>query len=413
MFDPTFGNAALSKQLKKGDFLKTSALKDEAFKQSIIVQAVARAKTGFLSLPLDTNDLAGRTIYQVNDLPSDLVLRKAAQNIRRITGAKQGSRMEIVRRLKLLCEEGMAFTVAKLDIKNFYSSIDQDVLSQQIQRRLVTAPSTRSVLTSFLSQCKHNAIRGLPPGLAVSAELSEFYMQDFDRQMREALGAHYFARYVDDIILVLPELDGTKNLRKQVERMLPEGLKLNVGKTKMFQFGDALVKSPDLEHSFEYLGYKFSVFECQRHKDRRPHDRRVELDIAESKVKKSKTRICRSLLQYLADGSFDDLRDRVRILTSGYQFFDERQSKRRSAGLQHTYGLIDSDAPALLELDGFLEGMVLSRSGAICGRLTLALSNPERKELLKYSFVAGVANKVHFRFSAKRLAHLMECWKYA
>lgn len=413
MFDPTFGNVALSKQLKKGDFLKASALKNEAFKLTIIEQAVATAKTGFLSLPLDTNNLAGRTIYQVNDLPSDLVLRKAAQNIRRITGTKQSSRMEIVRRLKLLCEEGMAFTIAKLDIKSFYPSIDQNALSQQLQRRLVTAPSTRSVLNSFLAQCKQNAILGLPPGLAVSAELSEFYMQDFDRRMREDSGAHYFARYVDDIILVLPELDSTKNIRKQVGRMLPKGLKLNVSKTKMFQFGDALVKSPNHEHSFEYLGYKFSVFERQRHKDRRPHDRKVELDIAESKVKKNKTRICRSLLQYLADGSFDDLRDRVRILTSGYQFFDERQSKRRSVGLQHTYGLIGSDAPALLELDKFLEGMVLSGSGAICGKLALVLGNHERKELLKYSFVAGVANKVHFRFSADRLAHLMGCWKYA
>jgi len=34
--------------------------------------------------------------------------------------------------------------------------------------------------------------------LAISAELSEFYMQDFDRKMREQLNAHYFARYVDD-----------------------------------------------------------------------------------------------------------------------------------------------------------------------------------------------------------------------
>ena len=357
--------------------------------------------------------LTGRKSRTTSDLPSDLVLRKAAQNIRRITGAKQGSRMEIVRRLKLLCEEGVAFTIVKLDIKSFYSSIDQDALSQQIQRRLVTAPSTRSVLTSFLTQCRRNAITGLPPGLAVSAELSEFYMQDFDRQMREASSAHYFARYVDDIILVLPELDSTKKLKKQVECTLPKGLKLNESKTKILQFGDALKNSPNLEHSFEYLGYKFSIFEPRKPKDRSPHDRKVEIDIATSKVKKNKTRICRSLLQYLADGNFYDLRDRVRILTSGYQFFDESQSKWRSAGLQHTYWLIDSEAPALLELDKFMKRMVLSSSGAICGRLSLALSSHERKELLKYSFVTGVAKKVHFRFSADRLAHLMECWKYA
>ncbi len=121
----------------------------------------------------------------------------------------------------------------------------------------------------------------------------------------------------------------------------------------------------------------------------------------------------KSLLQYLSDGSFQDLRDRVRILTCGYQFFDERQQKKRSAGLQHTYSLIDSNAPALAELDKFLAGMILRRSGAIGGRLALSLNNRERKELLRYSFVTGMADRVHFRFSADRLAHLMECWKYA
>jgi len=121
----------------------------------------------------------------------------------------------------------------------------------------------------------------------------------------------------------------------------------------------------------------------------------------------------KSLLQYLADGKFEDLRDRVRILTCGYQFFDERQQKKRSAGLQHTYNLIENDAPALAELDRFFSGMVLCRSGSVGGRLDLTLANRQRKELLKYSFVSGFKNRIHFRFSADRLAYLMECWKYA
>ena len=170
------------------------------------------------------------------------------------------------------------------------------------------------------------------------------------------------------------------------------------------------MKTPTVEHSFDYLGFKFSVF----HTDKaRPISRRVELDIAPSKVRKNKTRIVKSLLQYLSDGNFDDLRDRVRILACGYQFFDERQQKKRSAGLQHTYSLIESNAPALYELDRFFSGMVLRRSGAVGGRLAFALTNRQRKELLKYSFVNGFANRVHFRFSADRLADLVECWKYA
>lgn len=146
MYDPTFGGAALAKHLSKSDFLKQPALKNDAHREAVVAQAVATARNGFFSLPLTPNNLAGRTIYQVNDLSCDLVLRKAAQNIRRITASKQGSRIEIVRRLKLLCEEGLPFTVAKMDIKKFYPSVDQSFLSSQLSKRLLTAPSTRSVV---------------------------------------------------------------------------------------------------------------------------------------------------------------------------------------------------------------------------------------------------------------------------
>lgn len=410
MYDPTFGSAALARHLSKNDFLKQPQLKNEAHKTALISQAVTTARNGFSSLPLTQNNLAGRTIYQVNSLACDLVLRKAAQNIRRITASKQGSRVEIVRRLKLLCEEGLPFTVAKMDIEKFYPSINQDFLSSQLSKRLMTAPSTRSVVQSLIEQCKTSSVNGLPPGLAISAELSEFYMQDFDQRMREQLVAHYFARYVDDIVLILPELDNPKSLKAQIESALPTGLKLNFAKSKIYPFKSTKMKVPNIEHSFDYLGYKFNVF----HTDKaRPISRLVELDIAPSKVRKNKTRIVRSLLKYLSDGNFDDLKDRVRILTCGYQFFDERQQKKRSAGLQHTYSLISSNAPALAELDKFFSGMVLGRSGPVGGRLAHALTNRQRKELLKHSFVSGFANGVHFRFSADRLADLMECWKYA
>lgn len=413
MFDPTFGSASLARHLNKNDFKKQPKLKNDAHKATVIAKAVATARNGFSTLPLTSNDLSGRMIYQVNDLASDLVLRKAAQNIRIITGAKQSNRLEIIQRLKLFCEEGMSFTVAKMDIKNFYTSIDQDALSSQLGRRLITASSTRSVVSSLIDQCKNNAVGGLPPGLAISAELSEFYMQDFDRHMRVSLGAHYFARYVDDIVLVLPELGSSKKLKSQIEDALPKGLKLNFTKSKIFVFGNTRVNAPTVEHSFDYLGFEFKVGQTKNGKNKEPHFRTVKLDIAASKVKKNKTRVVKSLLQYLSDGNFQDLRDRVRILTCGYQFFDERQKKKRSAGLQHTYSLIDSGSPALVELDRFLAAIVLCRSGPIGGRLALTMTNRERKELLKYSFAKGVAEGVHFRFSAHRLVYLMECWKYA
>lgn len=410
MFDPTFGMTSLSRQLNASDFLKDSGLKNEAHKTAIISKATAIARNGFPTFPLKSNDMVGRKIFQVTDLPSDLVLRKAAQNIRRITGSKQGSRVEIIRRLKLFCEEGMPFTIAKMDIKSFYPSIDQDTLIDMVDARLLTAPSTRTVVNSLITQCKDHGISGIPPGLAISAELSEFYLQEFDRHLKEIVKTHYFARYVDDMVIILPHSEDPHLIMKYVEEALPPGLKLNHSKSKIYTLGDEKVKKPKPESSVDFLGYNLLIHQIDKI---RPHAREVKLNIATSKVKKNKTRIVKSLLQYLEDGKFQDLLDRIRILTSGFQFFDEKQQKRRNAGIQHTYSLIPIDAPALIELDNFLIKMILSDYGPICGRLALSLSNGQKKKILKHSFYTGFANKVHFRFSADRLADLVKCWKYA
>ncbi len=234
-------------------------------------------------------------------------------------------------------------------------------------------------------------------------------MQDFDRKIRKNLNAHYFARYVDDIILVMPKLDSERILTRKIKEALPKGLRINFMKSKFLCFQGNRVVTPSVEHNFDYLGFEFNVYEVRRVK---PFDRSVKLNISASKVKRNKTRIVKSLLQYISDGKFSDLRDRIRVLTCGLQFFDERRQKIRNGGLQHTYCLIPNDAPALIELDKFLKVMILCRSGPIGGRLSLILSNRQRKELLKYSFATGLANRVHFRYSPERLAQLVECWKY-
>lgn len=77
MYDPTFGPTSLARHFKKSDFRITPRLSGKTYKQSVLLKATSIGKNGFSVLPIATNDLGGRTIYQINDLPSDLVLRKA------------------------------------------------------------------------------------------------------------------------------------------------------------------------------------------------------------------------------------------------------------------------------------------------------------------------------------------------
>lgn len=410
MYDPTFGQTSLTRHLRKADFKQYPLLANPTARDAEISTAVEISRSGLITMRLLRNDLAGREIYQVEGLPTELVLRKAAQNIRRITSARQSNRLDIVRRLCLLCEEGMPFCVAKFDVANFYGSVDQMALKELVVKRFSTSPSTRLVLLSFIDRCAAIGISGLPPGLAISASLCEFYMQDFDHYVSTTIGAHMFARYVDDIVVVTPPMADTRHLRKVISKALPNGLSLNSKKSRILVFGEEKKATPAIEHSFDYLGFEFKVHQTRKKK---PIARRVDLDIAPSKVKRRKTRLALSVLQFLKDGNFDDLEDRFRIIACNYRFYDHRKATFRLAGVRHTYGLIDHQSKALKELDSFQKKLVLQSTGKIGSQLSTKLSNRHKKELLRLTFTKGFENKTYFHFTPDRLKHLMDCWKYA
>ena len=411
MYNPTFGRSTLDRHILKSDFRTYPSLADDAIRAASLEAAGKLGQQGFSNVKLRTNNLAGRIIYQLVDLPSQLVLRKAAENLRKISFGKQSNRSEIIRRLQSLLQEGMPFCVAKFDISNFYESVHQQRLIDLVERRFITAPSTRLVLTSFLQQCSSKGISGVPRGLAISAALSELYMQDFDQRMRFDLANHFFARYVDDVIVITKPTINSKQLRQDVARRLPFGLKLNKSKTRVLTFDAQPTPPKTLEDSLDYLGYSFDIYRIDSSK--RPRRRTVTLDIAQSKVKRRKTRIVLAVRKYLNDHNFDDLHDRFKLITCNFRFFDHRKARRRRVGLCYDYELIAIPSSALKELDEFMRKILLCNNGKVGAALAQTLSQAQRDELLRLSFARGFKGKTHFHFSAKRLKHLIACWKYA
>ena len=410
MYDPTFGPKSLERHLRKEDFKhNTAAPTTNTEREAAIAAAVSVARDGLAAMSLPKFDHAGRDIFQVDDLPTKLVLRKAAQNLRRIAYAEQSNRLDIVRRLRLLCEEGMSFCIGKFDIAKFYQSVDHIALKLIIQRRLSTSPSTVSVLMSFIDRCAELQIAGLPPGLEISASLSEFYMQDFDRSIRKTIRPYFYARYVDDLIIVLPPLSDIPNLRREIIHALPAGLQLNTGKSRILRFNEDKKKVPKIEGRFDYLGFEFRIHETNK----KLLARHVEIDIAQSKIKKRKSRMTKCALQYLKDRNFNDLRDRLKIITCNYRYFDYKRSKYLLAGNRHSYGLIDLPSNALCELDTFQKKLILQSNGKISARLVNALSNAQKKQLLRLSSTKGFEKKIYFHFPPSRLKELVDCWKYA
>jgi RNA-directed DNA polymerase len=135
----------------------------------------------------------------------------------------------------------------KLDIENFYSTLNQEILINKI---------TKNIDDEYAINIIKKAINcdniGIPQGLSISSILSSIYMQEFDEIYNSKENLKYY-RYVDDILILCNEED----VEKIKESLLNDikNLKLTI-----HPFDNSTDKSflgNIGKDSFEYLGYRF------------------------------------------------------------------------------------------------------------------------------------------------------------
>ncbi len=409
LYDSTFNSHTLQRQLRAHDIHTYPVLNDPVQRDAHVAQAVALARKGFQTLNLSSHELKGATIYQPSSIQEDLVLRKAQENLKRITSVKQSDRLDIIRCIQSLCAEGVPYRVYKIDIKKFYESVDTESLVNSLKQDIPNSPASLLVIGSFFGALTKLAIPGLPRGLAISAVLSEYLLRRFDKAAYRKEGVFYYARYVDDMLFITKGDEAPKQFFKLLSSKLPPGLGFNNSKTWTYDFLPYDKNNADkLENTFDFLGYQFAINTISKNQERT-----ISLDIAPKKVKRAKTRLVVSFRRFISDGNFKDLEDRIKILTSNYSFFDHKEQVKRLAGIYYSYRLIDMPSNGLKELDIFLKKMILSNTGNVCGQLSKALSLTQRRKLLKYSFHRNFEDRNHFDFSNQRLETLIRCWKYA
>jgi hypothetical protein len=196
---------------------------------------------------------------------------------------------------------------------------------------------------------------------------------------------------------------------------LPEGLVLKRSKesgfdAKRFRAKEAKAGNATKFKSFEYLGYQFNVA-VEKHRKESLGRREVWLDVAESKVKKIKTRIVKSCLAFIRDGDFGLFDRRIRHLTSNMSLMDRSRGIRRVVGIHYNYPLVDyAETRALRELDIFLRNLLFSTKGRVFRKLKL--TQPQRARLARYSFFAGAKGKRFHQLGVKALGQVQGAWKH-
>nr|WP_186043515.1 antiviral reverse transcriptase Drt3a [Burkholderia gladioli] len=419
MYDQSFSEFTLLRMLRKSDFRDHSDLYDDNHKKNCISAAANAARTNFQGvIPLAAFKKNGKSVYQVADLSSELTLRKITLNIRRKTRVRQPDRQSIVANLKLLLTEGIPFRLYRLDIKSFYESFDTSEVIRAVNEISELSPQTKRLAEWLLSAYQSNGGLGVPRGLALSAVLSEMMMRDFDVSVRGISGVYFYARYVDDIVVITSALENETTFLKRLKSRLPRGLEFNESKQRVQCVKERVspekVPSGKAVISFGYLGYSFDVLEPKRINDMQPnkHFRDVLVNISRDKKTRYKTRICRSFLEFSKDHDFDLLYDRLKFLTSNFSVKDLNTGKRRLAGIYYNYPHISSDAASLIELEKFLRDAIRSAHGRVFSRSSKILTSLHKRKLLTLSFMRGHKDCTFAHFHASRIHAIQGCWNH-
>jgi hypothetical protein len=420
MYDQSFNRFSLAREIRAGDFLEHPGLIDPAERLRQVRAAVVTAREGFTGAnPLERFHARRKSHYRARGLPEQLVLRRLTRNLRRAVGPQTTNRDQVVRNISRLLAEGTPYCVLRIDIKSFYESIDQTSLQRSLRVLTALNEQSRDLLSSLLLHFNSLGGVGVPRGLAISAPLSEIVLRDFDKAVAEIQGVHFYARYVDDIVIVASDAIPPKPLMEKVSKLLPLGLRLNSSKSGLSVIPSIVspVKAggapPLALCEFDFLGYRFMVHEPNRTRERPgDHERRVDIEIAKGKKRKIKTRMVRAFLQFSIDNRFEDLIDRIRFLSCNFCVRDYRTNKRKLAGIYFGYPQLGGkSSQSLLELNRFLRGVVLGKSSRFSKATPTTLSQKQKRRLLSMCFVRGHSKRTFLRFSTNRIGEIQGCWK--
>lgn len=334
-----------------------------------------------------------RQTYTISNTPEAFFADKHLQRvISSITWGHPPGRQSIVGGLIKTLDNNLPKIVVRVDVDSFYESVHHGRLRELLSATAMS-PSCQRLIDKMLQEMTilTGKEEGLPAGIGVSAKLAELYIAQADRALRDAPGTLYFARYVDDIVLVRgqekPGIISASDVISDIEGELsPLLLRLNASKTQSVELvNNSLKKFQFLGYEIEYRGKQGMVVRLT--KDRYATIRkRIDRTFAAWDKANPSNHGRRSLLL-----------DRLRLLTGNTRLSHNKRNAMVGIFFSNPHL---TDLQTLATLDAYL-----SRRASI-STLPVELQN-RVKEL---SFQKGFTDRVVHRWPVQRMRKLKGAW---
>lgn len=278
ILNPTTEDFKVLNSLKESkEFLKSK--REEILEETLTKISALASKSDYRISLIKGKIKYGSQLYNHENLAvHHFVLKQLQRNIYKTFKVKQANRRQIVSQIKLLLDDGFPKVIVRTDISSFYESIHHESLLSKIEQNSLLSYPSKKIIADVLNQYWQTLIadgiktttdvrKGVPRGFGISAYLSELYMRDFDRKMSRSPNVTYYARYVDDIIIVFTPESRTENktsdsYKNQVKSLIFQATQLavNEDKTSVIDLRkEDRERRATINYKLTYLGYQFIV----------------------------------------------------------------------------------------------------------------------------------------------------------
>ena len=357
----------------------------------------------------EVSPTAEKTAYSIEDNPASYFAIKQIQyNFQKLYKVKQSNRYDIIRQLTNVLDNNFPKYLIRTDIHSFYENIPRDKILAKINKDPLLTHISKKIIRHILSEYGRlsGSDVGIPRGVGVSAYLSELHMRSFDEAIMNHPEVAYYARYVDDIVVVFfpkPESDTSEYLDfiKDEARKEDIGLELNDGEgSRNNKTEQVNLLSPD-DKAIEYLGYRIEF----GGEDTNKNNKHPRLHLSQKKIDRYKRRMDLAFKQHkLRKETNKKVADKILVkrmlfLSGNTRLVGNKQ--HALVGIYYSNSLLATDSDSLAELDKHLKDKIRTLQN---GWL--------KKRLKRMSFKEGFIQRNFARFSAKELAEIVEAWKH-
>ncbi|WP_456272431.1 hypothetical protein [Bacillus sp. AK031] len=207
------------------------------------------------------------------------------------------------------------YTIFKFDFKDFFYNICTRKNFEELNTRIKLNPTEKEFLKKYTQ-----SVSSYTPGIGLHNSLIEISGEKFDYEIKKLFrkrGFLFYARYVDDCILILDEKINKTQTEELVSLAIDKtfGKKLELNKRKTQYANDQ-----SSGYEIDYLGYSFQ--KGQSNQDQ------FKFGISRKKLEKYNSKIEEFVLEYKNSGDIEKLSFKLELFYKRIVFFGDKKGDK-------------------------------------------------------------------------------------